>query len=167
MNERRASVEGFLRAPRTLDDHRHMRRALELASHGSPAPNPHVGAVLVRADAVIAEGWHQRAGQAHAEVVAIQRAGVLARGATLYVTLEPCNHFGRTPPCVDAILRAGIARVVIGTRDPNWQVAGGGLARLAAAGVEVVDGVFEREASALIAEWVSSLPVSSRRGAAG
>ncbi|MGC4093141.1 MAG: bifunctional diaminohydroxyphosphoribosylaminopyrimidine deaminase/5-amino-6-(5-phosphoribosylamino)uracil reductase RibD [Polyangiaceae bacterium] len=134
-----------------------MKLALALARRGTPAPNPRVGAVVVRDGAVIGWGFHERAGMAHAEAAALAHAGERARGATLYVTLEPCNHFGRTPPCVDAILRAGIARVVYGTRDPNGLVRGGGALRLAAAGVEVVEGALGHEARSLIADWVRSL----------
>jgi diaminohydroxyphosphoribosylaminopyrimidine deaminase/5-amino-6-(5-phosphoribosylamino)uracil reductase len=102
---------------------------------------------------VVGEGFHQTAGLDHAEIVALKKAGSEARGKTLYVTLEPCNHQGRTPPCVDAILAAGIVRVVIGCRDPDPRVQGGGIERLRAAGVEVVVGVQEAEAKALIQPW--------------
>lgn len=120
-------------------DRTHLRRALRLARRGWgwTAPNPMVGAVVVRDGAVVGEGWHARFGGEHAEVAALREAGERARGATLHVTLEPCNHHGRTPPCVDAVLAAGIARVVIAVRDPN-PVAAGGLERLLAAGVRVV-----------------------------
>jgi pyrimidine deaminase RibD-like protein len=107
-----------------------MRHALAQGRHGKPAPNPHVGAVVVRHGRLVGEGHHERAGGPHAEVVALQRAGELARGATLYVTLEPCNHHGRTPPCVGAVLRAGVRRVVIGCADPNPFVSGGGVEAL-------------------------------------
>jgi len=115
-----------------------LSRALELAERGrgTTHPNPVVGAVLVRDGTVVGEGWHERAGGPHAEVEALRQAGPRARGATLYVTLEPCAHHGRTPPCVDALLTAGVSRVVAGSADPN-PVAGGGLERLRAAGVEV------------------------------
>jgi len=131
-----------------MDDIGWMARALALATQGRglTSPNPMVGAVVVRDGVLIAEGVHERAGGPHAEAVALTRAGERARGATLYVNLEPCNHSGRTPPCVDAIVRAGIRRVVSGTRDPNPRVAGGGTAALIAAGVEVTPGVLEREA---------------------
>ncbi len=113
-------------------------RALELAERGrgSTHPNPVVGAVVARGDEIAGEGWHERAGGPHAEIRALEAAGEQARGATLHVTLEPCAHHGRTPPCVDAVLTAGIARVVIGSLDPSVD-AGGGAARLRAAGVEV------------------------------
>ncbi len=115
-----------------------MARALDLArAHlGETSPNPTVGAVLVREGRIIAEGYHRAAGQPHAEIEALRRAGDAARGATLYVNLEPCNHHGRTPPCSEAIIAAGVARVFYATPDPN-PVAGGGAGRMAAAGVEV------------------------------
>ena len=123
-------------------DHRHMARALELAARGlySADPNPRVGCVIVRAGDVVGEGWHVRAGEPHAEIHALRAAGERARNATLYVTLEPCSHFGRTPPCADAIIAAGIARVVYAAGDPHPAVNGGGAARLAGAGVEVENG---------------------------
>ena len=131
-----------------MDDIGWMARALALATQGRglTSPNPMVGAVVVRDGVLIAEGFHQRAGEPHAEALALAGAGDRARGATLYVNLEPCNHFGRTPPCVDAVIRAGIHRVVFATRDPNLRVAGGGTAALIAAGIEVTPGVLEREA---------------------
>jgi diaminohydroxyphosphoribosylaminopyrimidine deaminase/5-amino-6-(5-phosphoribosylamino)uracil reductase len=114
-------------------------RALELAERGrgTTHPNPVVGAVLVAEDEVVGEGWHERAGGPHAEVVALEAAGERARGATLYVTLEPCAHHGRTPPCADAIVAAGVARVVVGAPDPNPKTDGQGLARLREAGIDV------------------------------
>lgn len=131
-----------------------MRRALALGEKGDPSPNPHVGSVVADATgSVLGEGFHEATGLDHAEVAALKAAGAKARGQTLYVTLEPCNHQGRTPPCVDAILNAGIKRVVIGCRDPNPRVAGGGVDRLKAAGVEVVEGVLETEALGLIKAW--------------
>jgi diaminohydroxyphosphoribosylaminopyrimidine deaminase / 5-amino-6-(5-phosphoribosylamino)uracil reductase len=129
-----------------------MRRALALARRGSAtvAPNPKVGAVVLAADGrVVGEGWHRRVGEPHAEVVALAAAGEAARGATLVVTLEPCAHFGRTPPCVDAVLAAGVRRVVASHRDPDPRTAGAGFARLAAHGVEVEVGLGAREAIAL------------------
>ncbi len=116
-----------------------MRRALELAERGRGAaePNPLVGAVLVRGGQAVGEGWHQRYGQAHAEVHALTAAGADARGAALYVTLEPCCHHGKTPPCTDAILRAGVTRVVAAMSDPFPEVAGKGADQLRQAGVEV------------------------------
>lgn len=118
-----------------------MHRALELAAQGRTSPNPQVGAVIVRDGQVVGEGFHQRCGGPHAEIEALTAAGEGARGADLYVTLEPCNHQGRTPPCTEAILAAGLARVFIGFDDPDPEVAGGGAARLASAGLEVHRGV--------------------------
>ncbi len=135
----------------THTDHLYMAQALRLAERGlyTTMPNPRVGCVLVKGDQVIAEGWHYRAGEAHAEVHALQQAGEQARGATAYVTLEPCNHSGRTGPCSEALLAAGVARVVFAMEDPNPQVAGSGLERLRAAGV-VIDGpLLEDDARAL------------------
>lgn len=134
-------------------DNELMARALKLARSGDPSPNPHVGCVIADGDQVVAEAFHQAAGMDHAEVAALKLAGDAARGKTLYVTLEPCNHHGKTPPCVDAILAAGIRRVVIGCRDPNPNVAGGGIERLEAAGVEVRIGVLEDEARQVIKPW--------------
>jgi diaminohydroxyphosphoribosylaminopyrimidine deaminase/5-amino-6-(5-phosphoribosylamino)uracil reductase len=116
-----------------------LERALELAERGrgTTRPNPVVGAVVVSGGEVVGEGWHERAGRPHAEIVALDAAGERARGATLYVTLEPCAHRGRTGPCADALVAAGIARVVAATGDPNPEVDGKGLARLRAAGVKV------------------------------
>ncbi len=133
-----------------------MRRALELAERGlySTAPNPRVGAVLARDGEIIGEGWHERPGQPHAEPHAIRDAGERARGATAYVTLEPCNHHGRTPPCVDALLAAGVRRVVYAVGDPNPRVNGSGAARLRAAGVVVESGLLERDAEELNAGFM-------------
>lgn len=135
-------------------DTKMMGRALTEARSGRPSPNPNVGAVVARGDQVIAVGHHERAGADHAEVVAIRAAGENAARATLYVTLEPCNHQGRTAPCVDTIIKAGIARVVVGCRDPNPNVEGGGVERLQQAGIEVALGVCMQEARALIEPWV-------------
>ena len=133
-------------------DEEWMSRALDEAAKGDPSPNPHVGAVLVKDGALLSVGHHERAGAEHAEVMAIARAGESTRGATLYCTLEPCNHHGRTPPCTEAILKAGIARVVISAADPLPHVPGA-IARLEAAGVEVRLGVHEEEGSRLIADF--------------
>ncbi|WP_018872700.1 bifunctional diaminohydroxyphosphoribosylaminopyrimidine deaminase/5-amino-6-(5-phosphoribosylamino)uracil reductase RibD [Thioalkalivibrio sp. ALJ16] len=135
----------------TAHDRRHMARALELADYGrfSADPNPRVGCVLVRDGREVAAGLHWQAGAAHAEVNALAAAGVAARGATAYVTLEPCSHHGRTPPCVAELIRAGVARVVIAMQDPNPRVCGGGIAALRDAGVEVITGVLEEAARAL------------------
>jgi diaminohydroxyphosphoribosylaminopyrimidine deaminase/5-amino-6-(5-phosphoribosylamino)uracil reductase len=133
------------------DDYRHMARALTLARRGlyGTDPNPRVGCVLIRDGTIVGEAWHERAGDAHAEVGALEAAGEQARGATAYVTLEPCCHHGRTPPCTDALLHAGITRMVAAMLDPNPQVAGRGLAQLRAAGVRVECGLLEAEAQAL------------------
>ena len=131
-----------------------MRLAIEEARKAMPSPNPPVGAVVVNAAGeVLATGYHMRAGEDHAEGQALSRAGEAARGGTLYVTLEPCNHEGRTPPCVDVILSAGIKRVVIGALDPNPGVTGGGAQRMTDAGLAVEVGVAGAEARALIAPW--------------
>lgn len=132
-------------------DQRYMARALELARNGlySTHPNPRVGCVVVQGTQIVGEGWHARAGEPHAEVYALRQAGAKARGATAYVTLEPCSHHGRTPPCADALINAGVARVVVAMQDPNPQVAGSGLARLQAAGIAVQCGVLEAEARLL------------------
>ncbi|MCB1600898.1 MAG: bifunctional diaminohydroxyphosphoribosylaminopyrimidine deaminase/5-amino-6-(5-phosphoribosylamino)uracil reductase RibD [Lysobacterales bacterium] len=134
-----------------------MRQALELARRGlyTTHPNPRVGCVLVRAGEVVGSGWHRRAGEAHAEVHALAQAGELARGATAYVTLEPCAHHGRTPPCADALIAAGVARVVVAMEDPFPQVAGAGLARLRAAGIAVDVGVEAAAAAELNAGFIS------------
>jgi len=138
-------------APFSSLDHHFMGRAIVLARRGlyTTDPNPRVGCVLVRDGEVVGEGWHVRAGEGHAEVNALRLAGERARGATAYVTLEPCSHFGRTPPCADTLIDAGIARMVCAMVDPNPSVAGQGLERLRAAGVEVAGGLMEREARAL------------------
>ena len=142
-------------------DYRYMQRALDLAERGAgwTSPNPAVGAVVVRHGQVVGEGYHRRAGEPHAEVHALKQAGDLARGATLYVTLEPCNHYGRTPPCTEAILAAGIRRVVVATADANPVVRGRGLARLMNAGLEVWVGVGRKEARRLneaFAKYITS-----------
>jgi len=122
-----------------VSDRRHLERALELAERGrgTTKPNPIVGAVVVRDGEVVGEGWHERPGGPHAEVVALEAAGERARGATLYVTLEPCAHHGRTPPCAEAVVRAGLARVVVAAGDPDPRTNGIGLTHLREAGIEV------------------------------
>jgi len=136
-----------------------MARALELAERGlfTATPNPRVGCVLVREGATVGEGWHARAGEPHAEVHALRQAGDFARGATAYVSLEPCSHHGRTPPCVDALLEAGVQRVVAAMEDPNPMVAGAGLARLRAAGVQVQSGLLADAAYELNIGFVSRM----------
>jgi len=130
------------------EDHHYMARALRLAAHGlfTTDPNPRVGCVLVREGEVVGEGWHERAGEAHAEINALRAAGDRAAGATAYVTLEPCCHQGRTPPCTDALIGAGLARVVAAMEDPNPRVAGEGLRVLQQAGIETLAGVLAEEA---------------------
>jgi diaminohydroxyphosphoribosylaminopyrimidine deaminase/5-amino-6-(5-phosphoribosylamino)uracil reductase len=132
-------------------DREFMRQALALAGRGlyTTTPNPRVGCVIVKDGAVVGTGWHEKAGLPHAEVLALKSAGERAPGATLYVNLEPCSHHGRTPPCVDAIIPAGIKRVVAAMRDPNPKVAGAGFAKLRAAGIEVESGLMEEEAREL------------------
>ncbi|MFO0902512.1 MAG: bifunctional diaminohydroxyphosphoribosylaminopyrimidine deaminase/5-amino-6-(5-phosphoribosylamino)uracil reductase RibD [Pirellulales bacterium] len=133
-----------------------MDRALELAARGRGAvePNPQVGCVIVRDGRIVGEGWHERYGGPHAEVHALRQAGESARGATLYVTLEPCSHFGKTPPCSQAVIAAGVARAVIAQRDPFPAVDGGGIAELRAAGVEIELGVREAAARELNAAYL-------------
>ena len=134
-----------------------MRRALQLAAlgQGRTSPNPMVGALVLGADgSLVGEGYHARAGEPHAEVGALAQAGDRARGGTLVVTLEPCCHHGRTPPCTEAVISAGIARVVVAMEDPNPLGAGGGLERLRAAGLEVISGVAGEQALALNAAFV-------------
>lgn len=140
----------------SASDHAWMSRALQLARRGrySTSPNPQVGCVLVKHDVLVAEAWHQRAGEGHAEALALAQAGQAARGATAYVTLEPCSHTGRTPPCADALIAAGVHRVVVACLDPNPLVAGQGVQRLLDAGIEVSQGVLETQAQALNAGFM-------------
>jgi diaminohydroxyphosphoribosylaminopyrimidine deaminase/5-amino-6-(5-phosphoribosylamino)uracil reductase len=137
-------------------DATYMKMALRLASRGAGwvSPNPMVGAMVVKEGQVAGRGYHRRAGAPHAEVEALRSAGEAARGADLYVTLEPCNHQGRTPPCTEAILAAGVRRVIIATSDPNPQVTGGGAEFLAARGVKVDVGLLEAEARRLNEAWL-------------
>jgi len=132
-------------------DHAHMARALRLAEAGlyTTQPNPRVGCVIAHGEDVVGEGFHARAGEPHAEVFAMRAAGERARGATAYVTLEPCAHFGRTPPCADALVAAGVARVVAACEDPNPKVAGGGFAKLRDAGIAVEIGLMREAAREL------------------
>ncbi len=148
-------MRGMSVTRRGADDAIWMRHALRLAKKalGWTSPNPPVGAVIVKGNKAVAEGFHEGAGKPHAEAVALAKAGRKAQGATLYVTLEPCDHYGRTPPCTQAIIAAGIRRVVVGTVDPNPIVNGRGIERLRAAGIEVSVGVLEREAKELIAPF--------------
>jgi diaminohydroxyphosphoribosylaminopyrimidine deaminase/5-amino-6-(5-phosphoribosylamino)uracil reductase len=141
-----------------MTDERLMRRALELAQRGrySVSPNPMVGCVIARDGEVIAEGWHERAGEAHAEIAALANC-TDPRGATMVVTLEPCSHQGRTGPCVEAVIAAGIRRVVVAMTDPNDAVSGGGIERLRAAGIEVEAGLLEAEARRLNERFVWSM----------
>lgn len=136
-----------------------MARALELArkAEGRTRPNPAVGAVLVRQGRIVGEGFHPAAGQPHAEIFALREAAELARGADLYVTLEPCSHQGRTGPCADAVVAAGVSRVFVGAGDPNPQVSGQGIARLRQAGIAVETGVLEVECRRLIASFVKHI----------
>ena len=140
-------------------DHSYMAEAVRLARHGiySTHPNPNVGCVIVAEGEVAGRGWHQRAGEPHAEVYALREAGERARGATAYVTLEPCSHTGRTPPCADALVEAGVARVVIAMQDPNPQVAGRGVARLREAGIQVESGLMETQARGLNPGFISRM----------
>jgi diaminohydroxyphosphoribosylaminopyrimidine deaminase/5-amino-6-(5-phosphoribosylamino)uracil reductase len=135
----------------TTLDHLHMARALRLAERGlfTARPNPMVGCVIAHGDRVVGEGWHQRTGGPHAEVFALRQAGEEARGATAYVTLEPCAHHGRTPPCALALIGAGVARVVAAMRDPFPKVDGGGFVLLREAGIEVAEGLMAAQAREL------------------
>ncbi len=135
----------------TAQDIEWMTRALRLAARGlyTTTPNPRVGCAIVRQGQLVGEGAHLKAGEPHAEVHALRAAGALAQGATAYVTLEPCSHFGRTPPCADALVQAGVSRVVVAMQDPNPLVAGQGIARLQAQGITVTVGVCEAQAQAL------------------
>ncbi len=144
---------GTLEVAFSADDAKWMGAALERGVRGTPSPNPHVGAVVVKSGVVVGAGHHERAGEDHAEVGALREAGARAKGATLYVTLEPCNHVGRTPPCTGVVLAAKVARVVVSCRDPNPHVTGGGVERLRAAGVQVDVGCREADGRRLIAPW--------------
>ena len=133
------------------DDHRHMARAIRLAARGlyTTHPNPRVGCVLVKQGEVVGEGYHRRAGEPHAERNALAMAGDKARGATAYVSLEPCSHHGRTPPCSDGLIEAGVSRVVAAMQDPNPLVAGAGLRQLESAGIQVEVGLMQTQAEAV------------------
>lgn len=153
------SIEAHTHNEFSAIDHAHMTRALRLAERGlyTTQPNPRVGCVLAHGDEVVGEGWHQRSGEAHAEVFALRAAGSRAKGATAYVTLEPCAHHGRTPPCADALLAAGVVRVVSASDDSNPQVSGRGLARLRDAGIVVQSGLLGTHARDLNRGFFSRL----------
>ncbi len=140
-------------------DHAYMSEALQLAEKGlyGTSPNPRVGCVIVRDGHVVGSGWHERAGQPHAEINAVNAAGTAAWDATAYVTLEPCSHHGRTPPCAEALIKAGVAKLVAAMADPNPLVAGGGFALLKQAGIEVQTGLMEEEAKALNIGFVARM----------
>ncbi len=148
-----------------IETERWMSRALSLAMEGrwGVSPNPMVGAVVVKNGRLVGEGFHRRCGEAHAEVNALERAGTEARGATLYVTLEPCSHHGRTPPCVEAVIQAGLTEVVVAHRDPNPVVAGRGLSQLREAGIELKEGILRDQALAL--NWRYLIPKIHGRSA--
>jgi diaminohydroxyphosphoribosylaminopyrimidine deaminase/5-amino-6-(5-phosphoribosylamino)uracil reductase len=137
------------------DHSEYMQKALMLAKKGvgRTAPNPPVGAVIVREGVIVGEGFHPRAGEPHAEIFALKDAGAQAYGATIYVTLEPCSHFGKTPPCADALIDAGIKQVFVGVVDPNPKVAGRGIERLQAAGIKVFTGLLQNECQQLLAPF--------------
>ena len=143
----------------SAEDHAFMAEALRLAEQGlyTTDPNPRVGCVLVKGGRIIARGFHCKAGAAHAEVNAVQAAGEQARGADVYVSLEPCAHFGRTPPCVDALIGAGVARVIAAMQDPNPQVAGRGFEKLRVAGIPTATGLLEAQARALNPGFISRM----------
>jgi diaminohydroxyphosphoribosylaminopyrimidine deaminase / 5-amino-6-(5-phosphoribosylamino)uracil reductase len=143
----------------TADDHAYMAWALELAERGlyTTTPNPRVGCVIVSDGIVVGEGWHEKAGAPHAEVNALQAAGPRARGATVYVSLEPCAHHGRTPPCIDALIGAGVGRVIAAMVDPTPQVSGKGLAALESKGIAVAVGLLEEEARELNIGFISRM----------
>jgi len=143
----------------TALDYEYMSHALRLAEKGlfTTSPNPRVGCVIVNGGKVVGTGWHERVGEPHAEIYALQEAGDLARGATVYVTLEPCSHHGRTPPCVDALIRAGVCKVVTAMDDPNPHVNGQGKERLQKAGIETQTGLLADEAKQLNIGFVSRM----------
>ena len=143
----------------SVADHAHMARALQLAAQGlyTTSPNPRVGCVIVKGDRIVGEGWHQRTGTPHAEIHALKAAGGGARGATAYVTLEPCSHHGKTPPCAEALIQAGVVRVVAAMSDPNPLVAGSGIDMLTLAGIQAEVGLMENEARALNPGFVSRM----------
>lgn len=142
-------------------DNYYMRQALGIAQYatGRTSPNPLVGAVIVKDGHIVGQGWHRQAGTPHAEIHALAQAGELAKGATIYVTLEPCSHYGRTGPCTDALIEAGIKKAVVAMTDPNPEVSGNGLTRLRSAGIEVVEGILAAEAAKLnevFIKWITT-----------
>lgn len=143
----------------SIQDRQWMSRALQLAERGryTTSPNPRVGCVIVKNNTIIGEGWHQQAGGPHAEVHALQNAGEQARGATAYVTLEPCSHHSRTPPCAEGLIKAGVSRVVGAVRDPNPEVAGRGFQMLRAAGIDVTEACLAEQATALNAGFMKRM----------
>ena len=143
----------------TIEDHTHMSRALKLAELGkyTTAPNPRVGCVIVKDGLVVGEGFHYRAGEPHAEVHALQAAKERAIGATVYVTLEPCSHYGRTPPCAEALIKAKVGRVVCAMQDPNTLVSGRGIQMLRSAGIEVDVGLLEQDALDLNRAFIKTM----------
>ena len=143
----------------THADHAFMSRALRLAERGlnTTTPNPRVGCVVVRDGRIVGEGWHERAGEPHAEVHALRAAGANAKGATAYVSLEPCSHHGRTPPCTEALIASGVTRVVAALQDPNPKVGGEGLRRLHAAGIQTQSGLLEEQAREINIGFVSRM----------
>ena len=140
----------------TVTDVAHMAEALRLAKQARPSPNPRVGAVIVQKDGtVVGRGFHRHPGEPHAEILALNEAGFAAKGATLYVTLEPCVHYGRTGPCADAVISAGISRVVVGTTDPDPRVNGAGVTKIKDAGIDVTVGVGEDDCKRLLAGYIT------------
>jgi diaminohydroxyphosphoribosylaminopyrimidine deaminase / 5-amino-6-(5-phosphoribosylamino)uracil reductase len=142
-------------------DKYYMQQALGIAQYatGRTSPNPLVGAVIVKDGHIVGQGWHRQAGTPHAEIHALAQAGELAKGATIYVTLEPCSHYGRTGPCTDALIEAGIKKAVVAMTDPNPEVSGNGLTRLRSAGIEVVEGILAAEAAKLnevFIKWITT-----------
>lgn len=156
------TIAGVRKPEAQTVDERHMLRAVELAELGrrTASPNPAVGAVVVRDGLVVGEGFHERPGKPHAEVHALEQAGARARGADVYVTLEPCSHHGRTPPCADMLVSRGVGRVVIAMRDPNPRVAGRGIEVLSSAGIQVEEGVLEGLAGRLNEAYVKWITTS-------
>ena len=152
-------TDSMYQSPQDVEDQRWMQHALMLAKRGlyTTRPNPAVGCVLVKNGQIIGEGFHPKAGEPHAEVFALRQAGEAARGATAYVTLEPCSHFGRTPPCANGLIAAQVSRVVMATLDANPQVAGQGLAKLEAAGIETRVGVCQAEAQTINAGFLQTM----------